>query len=150
MGNSDNLFRMEDYLVEAIAKEYGWKYIPPKHFAGNVLLIVSNTKGAPAAIQTYSELKKTSPSDYAFDEGDLNQFGYDLLQANKSSEALEAFKLNVEEYPKSWNAYDSLGEAYMGAGQTDLAIQNYEKSLELNPKNKGGAAMLEKLKNQKK
>jgi CubicO group peptidase (beta-lactamase class C family) len=150
MGNSDNLFWMEDYLVETIAKEYGWKYIPPKHFAGNVLLIVANTKGAHAAIQTYWELKKASPSDYVFEEGDLNQFGYDLLKANKSNEALEAFKLNVEEYPKSWNVYDSLGEAYMGAGQTDLAIQNYEKSLELNPKNKGGAAMLDKLKNQKK
>lgn len=42
--------------------------------------------------------------------------------------------------------YDSLGEAYAAAGRKDLAIQNYEKSLQLNPKNDTGKAALEKLK----
>jgi cytochrome c-type biogenesis protein CcmH/NrfG len=57
--------------------------------------------------------------------------------------------LNVEEYPKSSNVYDSLGEAYMAAGQKDLAIQNYEKSIELDPKNQNGIDMLKKLREQK-
>lgn len=43
------------------------------------------------------------------------------------------------------NVYDSLGEAYMANGEKELAIQNYKKSLELNPKNTRGAEMLKKL-----
>jgi tetratricopeptide (TPR) repeat protein len=41
----------------------------------------------------------------------------------------------VQMFPGSWNAYDSLGEAYMKAGQKQLAIDNFKKSLELNPAN---------------
>jgi len=39
----------------------------------------------------------------------------------------------VQEYPKSANTYDSLGEAYLKMGQKDLAIRNYETSLRLDP-----------------
>jgi Flp pilus assembly protein TadD len=51
------------------------------------------------------------------------------------TEATELFKLNAQVFPGSWNAYDSLGEAYMKAGQKQLAIDNYKQSLELNPAN---------------
>ena len=64
----------------------------------------------------------------------------------KLKEAIELFKMNVQLYPESWNVYDSLGEAYATAGETALAIQNYEKSLQLNPKNETGRAALAKLK----
>jgi cytochrome c-type biogenesis protein CcmH/NrfG len=50
-------------------------------------------------------------------------------------------------HPESWNVYDSLAEAYMNSGEKTLAIQNYQKSLELNPKNNNAAAMLKKLQN---
>lgn len=43
------------------------------------------------------------------------------------------------------NAYDSLGEAYMNAGDKERAIENYEKSLKLNPNNASGMANLKKL-----
>ena len=48
-----------------------------------------------------------------------------------------------------WNVYDSLGEAYKKTGQKDLAIANYEKSLQLNPKNQNGIDMLKKLQDTK-
>ena len=63
----------------------------------------------------------------------------------KTKEAIEVFKLDVDEYPKSWNVYDSLGEAYMKNGDKELAIQNYEKSIELNPDNENGKMMLKRL-----
>ena len=65
---------------------------------------------------------------------------------NKLADAIRIFQLNVALYPRSWNVYDSLGEAYMNQGDKELAIQNYEKSLELNPQNEKGAATLQKLK----
>jgi cytochrome c-type biogenesis protein CcmH/NrfG len=37
--------------------------------------------------------------------------------------------------------YDSLGEAYMKKGEKELAIANYQKSLELNPDNANGNDM---------
>ena len=44
-------------------------------------------------------------------------------------------------------AYNSLAEAYMANGEKELAIANYKKALELNPKNTNGAEMLKKLEN---
>ena len=57
------------------------------------------------------------------------------MEKNHLPEATDLFKLNVQVFPGSWNAYDSLGEAYMKAGQKQLAIDDYKKSLELNPGN---------------
>ncbi len=60
-------------------------------------------------------------------------YGYFLISENRIEEAIEIFKLNVALYPKSWNTYDSLGEAYLINGNKDLAIKNYKISVELNP-----------------
>jgi tetratricopeptide (TPR) repeat protein len=79
-------------------------------------------------------------------EGRLNMIGYQLMWNKKIKEAISLFSLNVGMFPESANAYDSLGEAYMKAGKCRLAVQNYEKSLKLNPKNANAAAMLKKLK----
>ena len=149
MTNSDRGMNVGGYLIESIAKEYGWKYTPPKHSASDVLSLVEAMRGTQAAMQEYQYLKKASPPPYELNEGTLNQLGYEFLDARKIDDAIQAFRLNVEEYPKSSNAYDSLGEAYMKAGKKDLAIQNYTKSVELDPKNQNGIDMLKKLKEQK-
>ena len=75
----------------------------------------------------------------------LNLLGYALLQRNRVDDAIKIFKLNVEVYPQAFNTYDSLGEAYMNAGETELAIKNYEKSLELNPQNENAVNQLRTL-----
>jgi len=59
--------------------------------------------------------------------------------------AIEILKLEVEEYPQYWNAYDSLGDAYKAAGQNGLAIANYKRSLELNPNNSNATAQIKAL-----
>lgn len=97
------------------------------------------------AVEAYRRIKKESPEANVVAEGRLNNLGYTLMRQNKLREAIAVFKVNVELYPNSWNVYDSLGEAYMTNGDKDLAITNYKKSLELNPKNNGGAQMLKKL-----
>src|SRR5947208_11747352 len=92
----------------------------------------------------------TSPQSYTANghaaEFDLNTAGYALLTAKKINEAIEVFKLNVKMFPDSWNVYDSLGEAYAAAGNKKEAIENYEKSIKLNPKSESGIAVLAKLK----
>ena len=78
-------------------------------------------------------------------EAQMNRLGYDLLQVNRVKDAIEVFKLNVEDYPQSSNTYDSLGEAYAVDGNKELAIKNYQHSLELDPQNANGAERLKKL-----
>ncbi|CAN5673236.1 hypothetical protein BH18ACI4_BH18ACI4_13470 [soil metagenome] len=97
------------------------------------------------AIEGYRRIMKESPEANVVAEARLNTLGYALMRQNKLPEAVAIFKLNVELYPKSWNVYDSLGEAHRANGDKELAITNYKKSLELNPKNSGGAQMLKKL-----
>ena len=75
----------------------------------------------------------------------LNTLGYQLLRTNKYHDAVRIFQLNVEAYPQSSNPYDSLGEAYMDDGDRPQAIANYQKFLQLNPKNANGVRMLQKL-----
>jgi Flp pilus assembly protein TadD len=96
-------------------------------------------------MEEFERLKQGTIAGYTRDESTLNALGYRLLAQDKLDEAIKVFKRNVEEYPKFWNCYDSLGEAYMKAGRKELAIQNYEKSLELNPENTNGADMLKRL-----
>jgi Tfp pilus assembly protein PilF len=78
-------------------------------------------------------------------ERDILMFGYRFLENNNLTEALALFKYAVTVYSNSWNAFDSLAEAYMKTGQVDLAIENYEKSLELNPNNNNAKDMLKQM-----
>jgi hypothetical protein len=101
--------------------------------------------GLEAGLSEYAALQKAAPPGVLFNEGSFNQLGYRLLAAGKRIEAVAVFKLNVAAYPQSANAYDSLGEACMKDGQVDLAIENFKKSLQLDPGNKNARKMLEKL-----
>jgi tetratricopeptide (TPR) repeat protein len=78
-------------------------------------------------------------------ETSLTILGYRHLRKEEYNSAIPIFKLIVEIFPQSSNAYDSLGEAYMLNGNRELAILNYEKSLELNPDNTNAVNMLKRL-----
>jgi iron(II)-dependent oxidoreductase len=106
---------------------------------------VIKESGIEAALAAYHDMKASKPGTYYFSEFEFNEMGYRLLGKEKIAEAVEVFKLNVEAFPDSPNAYDSLGEAYMTQGNREQAILNYKKSIELNPGNQGGRDALEKL-----
>ncbi len=101
--------------------------------------------GIDVAEKLYRRLKTSEVDAWDFGEGQLNFLGYQLLMRSMVDEAIRVFKLNVESYPESSNPYDSLGEAYMTVGKNDLAIANYERSLELDSHNDNAVAMLKKL-----
>lgn len=149
MANSDNGITVGNFLLQSVAKEYGWNYKMTEHGPFAVLVLIAKVKGTQAALERYSELKKSQPADHKIVESTLNELGYTLLSSGQTQDAIAVFQRNVQEYPKSANVYDSLGEAYMKAGQKDLAIQNYEMSLKLNPENRNAIDMLKKLKETK-
>ena len=90
-----------------------------------------DTKGPEAAVALYQELKKSNVA-YDFSENVLNTLGYSYMDKNLPA-ALALLKLNVDLFPQSSNVYDSYGEALVKNNQKDLAIENYKKSIELNP-----------------
>jgi tetratricopeptide (TPR) repeat protein len=117
----------------------------PRRSITETLSATIASSGVDTAVKQYHDLKAAQPTTYNFDEDVLNSLGYRLLNAKKFTDAIRIFQLNVEAYPQSSNVYDSLGEAYMDAGNKPLAIANYQKSLQLNPKNGGAVKMLQKL-----
>jgi len=78
-------------------------------------------------------------------ENAINRLGYALISDNMLSLAIVVFNENVKRHPNSANSYDSLAEAYMHAGKTELAIVNYRKSLELNPDNTNAKNMIREI-----
>lgn len=64
-------------------------------------------------------------------EADINQVGYQLIGQNDIDGAIKMFETNVKAHPESWNAYDSLAEAYATKGDKKKAITLYTKALNL-------------------
>jgi len=110
----------------------------------NALERIFNEHGIYSTLTEYEKIKNNTDQYYE-NEFTLNWIGYKLLEVNRYEEAIKYLKLNVNKYPDFWNVYDSLGEAYMKAGNKELAIKNYEKSIELNPNNNSGKDQLNKL-----
>jgi predicted alpha/beta superfamily hydrolase len=99
--------------------------------------------------QHFQTLSKRLSYDLNPPEALVNRVGYRMLQSRNEddkSKALEFFILNAENYPDSFNAFDSLGEAYEALGDKGNAVNNYGKSLELNPGNEHAIMKIESLK----
>lgn len=64
-------------------------------------------------------------------EADMNTYGYLLMGQDKVDSAVVVFQKNVKDYPKSWNVYDSLGEAYAAKGDKKKAREQYGKALSM-------------------
>ena len=138
----ESLDRLENSITRIL---FNQPYTMPKMSIVEVVLQTITEKGLDAGLARYRDLKTKQSDIYDFSEPELNRLGYRLLQAGKQKEAIEIFKLNVAEYPKAFNTYDSLGEGYMVSGNLELAILNYKKSLELNPNNTNAVTMLKRI-----
>ncbi|HZS04925.1 MAG TPA: serine hydrolase [Blastocatellia bacterium] len=117
---------------------------PARQLLKNIL-----ARGAEAALGEYRQWRKGRAADEVINENQMNRIGYDLLGLKRIKDAIEVFKLNVEDYPQSANTWDSLGEAYMTSGEKEQAIKNYQRSVELNPNNTNGVEALKKLRETK-
>jgi dienelactone hydrolase len=95
------------------------------------LALADEPDGMRKAGQMYANERRADPSVVLFSEALINRFGYEHLAMGDTKVAIELFQMNVTAYPNSPNVYDSLGDAYLAAGQKDLARQNAQKALEL-------------------
>ena len=115
---------------------YDKSYDLPKRSVAYSLADRIEKEGIPAALEYYKGIKDST--GYYLDENEMNGTGYQFLQSGKVKEAAAIFKLNTKAFPKSSNVYDSYGEALMALGNKTEAIENYKKSVKLNPGNENG------------
>ena len=122
---------------------YGQPVEAPKKPVANLLRQSILSEPLTQTRQKFNAWK--SDKAYSLTEGEVNQLGYELMGDGKLTESIAVFTLNAEAFPTSYNVYDSRGEAYMKAGNKSAAIEDYKKSVALNPRNTNGFAKLNEL-----
>jgi hypothetical protein len=88
-------------------------------------------------------LAKSSPVE----EMVLDTTGHKALRWGNTEWAIAFFRLNTDLYPKSANAYESLGDALTTKGELESAISNYKKALAIDPELPYTKAKIERLEN---
>jgi CubicO group peptidase (beta-lactamase class C family) len=119
--------------------------IVSKRSAGRVLMATYRAGGLEASLKQHAEFKASQSDLYELGEDELNTLGYFILGEKKIDEALRVFRMNVEGFPKSANARDSLGEALEIAGDKAGARAAYEEALKIDPNFTHAADALKKL-----
>jgi hypothetical protein len=109
-------------------------YVPQKPLT-EILDEALTEGGVDLAVKRFNEFISQPVHKYASTEQSLLEAGQRLLNEKKNDDAAVLFQINVAQNPNSFQAYFALGEAYARAGKKELAIENFEKSLRINPKN---------------
>jgi len=71
-------------------------------------------------------------------ESEFNTAGYNLMGSNMNQEAIFVFTMISKLFPDSANAWDSLAEGYMTAGDLEKAKEYYNKAISLDPEGSTG------------
>ncbi len=138
-------WRLDDFAVQVGHILDGEPYAMPRRSAAEALAAaaLTGTRG-PALRARFAAMRRDS-ARYDVSESAINQLGYFLLRRQRTPDAVEVFRLNTDAFPRSANAYDSLGEALLAAGDTVQGVASYRRSLELNPGNTNAAEVLRRV-----
>jgi dienelactone hydrolase len=106
---------------------------PPTPSKPNVVeefwTLLTSPGGLDRAFQLYDVERRRNPNRALFPESEMNAYGYERLQKGHPDEAIAIFRMNVDAYPRSANAYDSLSDAYLAAGKRTEALAAAEQAL---------------------
>jgi len=81
--------------------------------------------------QHYQEISRQMGYTVLPPEFTVNGLGYAFLQRKMPEKAEAFFKLNISNYPRSNNAFDSMGDFYNTTGDRKKAIECYTKALSI-------------------
>lgn len=107
------------------------------------MIDIIKSEGIQNGLSFFNKVKDNS--DFYLNLEELNAVGYELLETNLIQEAATVFELNLNAHPNHFGVYDSFGEILLIQGDTIQAIENYKKSVRINPKNRGGVRVLKSL-----
>jgi uncharacterized membrane protein len=109
------------------------------------LISILETKGIGELEAQYRYHRERGFVGVGESQADTNSLGYQLLRRGQTDAAIRIFRLNVETYPRSANAADSLAEAYLASGDRALAAAAYQRVLALDPRNRNARYELARL-----
>ena len=69
---------------------------------------------------------KVAPPEFV-----INGAGYQLMGGHQLDRAAYYFHLNMDNYPNSFNVYDSMGDLLVARAEKDSAMKCYQKALQL-------------------
>jgi CubicO group peptidase (beta-lactamase class C family) len=127
-GQYDALVRMV-IAAKVVPGESTAPRIPPSAAESAALKLLRDgevTQGVKAMLAAHAQ----SPIP-AVREERLNLMGYHYSSQKKSNDAIAIFEMVTKLFPRSANAWDSLGEAKLAAGDKAGAKASYLRSLEL-------------------
>jgi len=111
----------------------------------NQFMMIAKSEGFQKAKQIYNDVRSKDKYWRLFQENPMISLGYQLFTSEKIDAAIEVFTMILQDYPNSWNAYDSLGEAWLKKGDKVQAKKFLEKSIELLPQNTHAKELLKQL-----
>ncbi|MBF4485718.1 serine hydrolase [Flavobacterium sp. CSZ] len=130
--------------IRAILKNESYQF-PKKSFFIHYKKQLNSLSGTEI-INLYKSTQSDEHNLYDLDNADaLNDVGQFFLDNNRLEDAIKIFNINMERFPCSSILYNGLGDAYFGQDNLDLALFNYKKALDLDPKNNSSKKMIAKL-----
>ncbi len=113
-----------------------------------ILLEAYEKQGVEGLSTRYQSLESEDvfKRNYNFDENSLRKVGLYLQEEIEDLDAaIEVFQLNAAAYPRSAWVYLNLGRAYAAHDNLQLATQNLEKCLQLDPQISEARTILDRL-----
>ena len=148
-GNVRNNFNFREILKKSKNLQWAWKFYPEDNHSS--VPLIAEYDAFRSIFKQYEmdkDLSDTSITvEYIKDhyrtvsailqysvsppQNIVNILGYIALGNKAFDKAYSFFKLNIENYPTSSNAYDSLGDYYVERNEKRKAIESYKKALTL-------------------
>ncbi len=141
--SKNDFLSLREHLKERYQKLQG------KNSAAKKLGQFIEERGISQAVADNQKSDFTEQNGFYLLEEEFNTLGYQFLGQGLIDEAITVFKTALGHFPESALLYDNLAESYLKQKQNALAIENYQKSLELMPYNRNAEEMLKFLGSQK-
>jgi tetratricopeptide (TPR) repeat protein len=136
----ESLLEKDPSRAEALMTEID----PFGSIAASALERIAGGKDAKSVETTLRQIRRKLPNSNAVSEPAINTLGYQLFRKQKNAQAIAVLHLNTQEFPKSANTWDSLGEVLLKSGDVPGGVANYKKALEVDP-NYPNAAVARKI-----
>lgn len=101
-------------------------------------------QGFDHAATIFAAMQKEKP-DFMLKEPTLLNWSFELEEQGHLTEGIAILRLTCQLYPKSSYDHEALGEAYMKAHESALAVDAFKSALTIDPNNQNAKAKLKEL-----
>ncbi|ULQ57103.1 hypothetical protein KJS94_02690 [Flavihumibacter rivuli] len=117
------------FITEYDALRFFFQYFPLKFSAKDYT--DSTVALADKYKNHFAYLSKKMGYTIKPDEAEINFLGYEFLKQKHYKKSADLFRLNIDNYPESFNAYDSYADYLIAMGDREKAIEQLNKALAL-------------------